>query len=123
MASHHPLQRVFSPAAMRVPDGLCIPVPKGQIALGFNCAARDYSEDDRQLFTLLRPHLMQAYVNALTLTRITTAMTGMSRACVVAGPDGMIEHASARAIRLLQQYFDLATETSTLPPQMGHWLL
>ena len=113
----------FHPLRCEYQMGFAFPVPKGQVALGFNCAARDYSEDDRRLFTLLRPHLMQAYVNALTLTRITTAMTGMSRACVVAGPDGMIEHASARAIRLLQQYFDLAMEPSRLPPQLSHWLL
>jgi len=113
----------FHPLRCEYQMGFAFPVPKGQIALGFNCAARDYSEDDRQLFTLLRPHLMQAYMNALTLTRITTAMTGMNRACVVAGPDGTIEHASASATRLLQKYFDLATEPSRLPPQLSYWLL
>ncbi len=113
----------FHPLRCEYQMGFAFPLPKGQIALGFNCAARDYSEDDRQLFTLLRPHLMQAYVNALTLTRITTAMTGMNRACVVAGPDGTIEHATASAIRLLQQYFDLAMEPSRLPPQLSYWLL
>src|SRR5437773_8198765 len=123
MASHHPLQRVFSPAAMRVPDGLCIPVPKGQIALGFNCAARDYSEDDRQLLTLLRPHLMQAYANALTLTRISSAITAMNRANIVAGRDGTIEYASAAALRLLQKYFDLPAEASRLPARLSQWLL
>ena len=74
----------FHPLRCEYQMGFAFPLPKGQIALGFNCAARDYSEDDRQLFTLLRPHLMQAYMNALTLTRITNAMTGMNRACVVA---------------------------------------
>jgi DNA-binding CsgD family transcriptional regulator len=113
----------FHPLRCEYQMGFAFPVPKGQIALGFNCAVRDYSEDDRRLFTLLRPHLMQAYVNALTLTRITTAMTGMNRACVVAGADGTIEHASVTAIRLLQNYFDLATAPSRLPPQLSHWLL
>ena len=113
----------FHPLRCEYQMGFAFAVPKGQIALGFNCAARDYTEDDRQLFTLLRPHLMQAYVNALTLTRITTAMTGMNRACIVAGPDGTIEHASASAIRLLQKHFDLASEPSRLPPQLRHWLL
>src|SRR5437773_11670621 len=103
--------------------GFAFPVPKGQIALGFNCAARDYSEDDRQLFTLLRPHLTQAYMNALALTRITTAMTGMNRAYVVASGDGVIEHASVSAIRLLQKHFDLPAEPSRLPPQLSHWPL
>ena len=103
--------------------GFAFPVPKGQIALGFNCAARDYSEDDRQLLTLLRPHLKQAYANALTLTRITSAMTGMNRAYVVAGRDGAIDYASRTAVRLLQKYFDLAAEPSRLPPQLSYWLL
>src|SRR5213080_3374657 len=113
----------FHPLRCEYQMGFAFPVPKGQIALGFNCAVRDYSEDDRQLFILLRPHLMQAYVNALTLTRITSAMTGMNRACVVPGPDGTIEHATASAMRLLRQYFDLAMEPSRLPPQLSHWLL
>lgn len=113
----------FHPLRCEYQMGFAFPVPKGQVALGFNCAARDYSEDDRQLFTLLRPHLMQAYLNALTLTRITTAMTGMNRAYVVAGPDGRIEQASASAMRLLQRHFELATEPTRLPSQLSHWLL
>jgi DNA-binding CsgD family transcriptional regulator len=113
----------FHPLRCEYQMGFAFRIPKGQIALGFNCAARDYSEDDRQLFTLLRPHLMQAYVNALTLTRITTAMAGTNRSCVVARADGTIEHASASATRLFQRHFDLATEPSRLPPQLSHWLL
>jgi DNA-binding CsgD family transcriptional regulator len=113
----------FHPLRCEYQMGFAFPVPKGQIALGFNCAARDYSEDDRQLFTLLRPHLTQAYVNALALTRITTAMTGMNRAYVVVSGDGAIEHASVSAIRLLQKHFDLPAEPSRLPPQLSHWLL
>jgi DNA-binding CsgD family transcriptional regulator len=113
----------FHPLRCEYQMGFAFAVPKGQIALGFNCAARDYSDDDRQLFTLLRPHLMQAYVNSLMLTRITSAMTGMNRAYVMAGADGTIEHASASALQLLQKHFDLATEPSRLPLQLSHWLL
>ena len=113
----------FHPLRCEYQMGFAFPVPKGQIALGFNCAARDYSEDDRQLLTLLRPHLMQAYVNALTLTRITSAMTGMNRAYLVAGPDGTIEFATAAAVDLLKKYFDLPTEPTRLPLRLIHWLL
>jgi DNA-binding CsgD family transcriptional regulator len=113
----------FHPLRCEYQIGFAFSVPKGQIALGFNCAARDYSEDDRQLLTLLRPHLMQAYVNALMLTRITSAMTAMNRAYIVAAPDGTIEHANATALRLLEKYFDLLAEPSRLPPRVTHWLL
>jgi len=113
----------FHPLRCEYQIGFAFPVPKGQIALGFNCAARDYSEDDRRLLTLLRPHLMQAYMNSLTVTRITSAMTGMNRACVVASADGSIEYASANAVRLIQKYFDLPIQWSRLPAPLRHWLL
>ena len=113
----------FHPLRCERQIGFAFPLPKGQIALGWNCAGRDYSEDDRQLLTLLRPHLMQAYANALTLARITSAMTGMTRACIIAGEDGAIEYASAAAVHLLQKYFDLSAEPTQLPPQLTHWLL
>ena len=113
----------FHPLRCEHQIGFAFPLPKGQIALGWNCAGRDYSEDDRQLLTLLRPHLMQAYANALTLARITSAMTGMTRACIIAGEDGAIEYASAAAVHLLQKYFDLSAEPTQLPPQLTHWLL
>jgi DNA-binding CsgD family transcriptional regulator len=113
----------FHPLRCEYQMGFAFSVPKGQVALGFNCAARDYSEDDRQLLTLLRPHLMQAYANALTLTRIASAMTGMNRACVVASADGSIEYASANAVSLLQKHFDLPIEPSRLPARVSHWLL
>src|SRR5437667_6935978 len=113
----------FHPLRCEHQIGFAFPLPKGQIALGWNCAGRDYSEDDRQLLTLLRPHLMQAYANALTLARITSAMTRMTRACIVASQDGAIEYASAAAVHLLQKYFDLSAEPTQLPPQLTHWLL
>lgn len=113
----------FHPLRCEYQMGFAFAVPMGQIALGFNCAARDYSEDDRQLLTLLRPHLMQAYVNALALTRISSAITGMNRAYIVAGRDGTIEYANTAAVRLLQKHFDLPAEPSRLPSQLSHWLL
>jgi DNA-binding CsgD family transcriptional regulator len=113
----------FHPLRCEYQIGFAFHIPRGQIALGFNCAARDYSEDDRQLLTLLRPHLVQAYANALTLTRITSAITAMHQGYVIAERDGTIQHASTTALILLQRYFDLPTEMSRLPAQFSNWLL
>jgi DNA-binding CsgD family transcriptional regulator len=113
----------FHPLRCEYQIGFAFPAANGQIALGFNCALRDYSEEDRELLDLLRPHLVQAHANALTLTRITSAMTAMNRAYVVARADGTIEHGNATAVRLLQKHFDLATEPSRLPPTLTRWLL
>jgi len=113
----------FHPLRCEYQIGFASPAANGQIALGFNCALRDYSEEDRQLLNLLRPHLIQAHANALTFTRVTSAMTGMNRAYVVARADGTIEHANADGVRLLQKHFDLPTEPSRLPPRLINWLL
>jgi DNA-binding CsgD family transcriptional regulator len=110
----------FHPLQCEYQIGFAFPVVNGQVGLGFNCALRDYSEDDRQLLELLRPHLVQAHANAQTLTQLTRAMADGS---VLVRSDGVIQYATAPAIRLLQRYFDLSTEPSRLPGHLHHWLL
>jgi DNA-binding CsgD family transcriptional regulator len=113
----------FHPLECEYQIGFAFPVAKGQIALGFNCAARDYSEDDRQLLTLLRPHLMQAHANARLLTRITSVMIGTNQGYLVAARDGTVEYASPTAVHLLQKYFDVPSEPNRLPSALRFWLL
>jgi DNA-binding CsgD family transcriptional regulator len=113
----------FHPLECEYQIGFAFAVPNGQIGLGFNCSARDYSEDDRQLLALLRPHLMQAYANARMLTRITSIIAGTNQGYVVAAKDGAIEYANPTAVRLLQKYFDLTNEPNRLPSALTFWLL
>ena len=113
----------FHPLQCEYQIGFAFPAANGQIGLGFNCALRDYSEDDRQLLDLLRPHLMQAHTNAQTLTCVTGALRAIAGSYVLVRPDATIEYATVPAIRLLQRYFDFPTEPSRLPSQLNYWLL
>jgi hypothetical protein len=63
----------YQPLACEYQIAFASPSADGQVALAFNSSRRDYSEDDRQLLALLRPHLMQAHANAQILSRVTSA--------------------------------------------------
>jgi DNA-binding CsgD family transcriptional regulator len=99
------------------------PLPDGQMALAFNCKGRDYSEEDRQVLELLRPHLMQARANAQTFTRVTAALRGLGGAYLSAGTDGSISYATAEGLRYLQRYFHNGAEAAVLPARLRDWLL
>lgn len=99
------------------------PLADGQVALAFNCSARDYSDNDRQLLELLRPHLMQARANAQMFTRVTSALQGSGGAFLSAAADGSIRYATGEALRYLEQYLGQPAEAGMLPQCIGHWLM
>ena len=98
-------------------------LPDGQVALAFNCTGRDYSDDNRQLLELLRPHLMQAHANAQMFTRMTGALQGMAGAYLSAAVDGSISYATGEAQQYLERYFGCAVEATILPPRLRNWLI
>ncbi|HMJ06322.1 MAG TPA: LuxR C-terminal-related transcriptional regulator [Chthoniobacterales bacterium] len=99
------------------------PLPDGQVALAFNCTRRDYTEDDRQLLELLRPHLMQAHANAQMFTRVTTVLHGKGGAFLSAAADGSIAYATGHALRSLERYFGPPARAAMLPPRLRDWLI
>ena len=99
------------------------PLADGQVALAFNCQSRDYSEADRQLLELLRPHLMQAHSNAQLFTRVTGALADTSGAYLCTAADGTINYATGNALRYLQRYFGFGAGAATLPARVRDWLL
>ena len=78
--------------------------------LAFESTGRDFSERDRRLIELLRPHL-RARVRAARLRRRVAALEAAlesgddAPALVIAARDGEIEFASTAARRLLEAYF------------------
>lgn len=99
------------------------PLADGQVALAFNATGRDYSDEDRQILELLRPHLMQAHANAQLLTRVTGALRNVGGAYLAAGADGSISFATGEALRYLERYFDRSGDAAVLPARVRHWLL
>ncbi len=56
------------------------PAQPSFIALTLNRSRRDFSERDRPLLNLLRPHLIQAYYNAEAVTQMQQKLAGLERA-------------------------------------------
>ena len=112
---YHPLRCEYQMA-------FASPAADGQVALAFNSASRDYSEEDRQMLELLRPHLMQARVNAQMFTRVTGTLQAAGGAFISATADGRIRYATAEAMRCLESYCGVR-HASVLPLRLQHWLL
>ena len=82
------------------------------IGIALNRATRSFSERDRTLLDLLRPHLGQAHRRALERERAATVMAALERglseqdaAVVLVDAGGVIAFTSGRAPRLLSEYF------------------
>ena len=113
---------IYQPARCEYQMAFAAPFADGQLALAFNCSGRDYSDDDRQMLELLRPHLMQAHANAQLFTRVTRTMRATGGAFLSAAADGSIGYATTEALRFLERYFGVR-EPGLLPLRLQHWLL
>jgi DNA-binding CsgD family transcriptional regulator len=105
--------------------------PAGDIVtLAFGRTAADFSEDERDLLNLLRPHLRQAYANADAMTTFQSQLEcreqsleeAVNTAVVVV--DGLsIKHASPLAHRWLSSFFPNAkARDDELPDLLRRWL-
>jgi DNA-binding CsgD family transcriptional regulator len=103
--------------------------PPVLIGIAFNRHARDFTERDRTLLNLLRPHLMQAHDNAAVWTRMTrlartteTALEVEHHAAILLDQSDRIQYATTFARRLLDGYFKPAHVSDTLPDELIKWL-
>lgn len=110
--------------------GLSIPVSQEKVslfALGRKCP--DFSERDRLMLTLLRPHLISAFRNVTELGRIILERDLLQKGAeaerqgaVLFQSDGMILCISPFAKEMLERYFDAAiVEGDTLPGRLLQW--
>ncbi len=112
----------YKPLACEYQMAFASPLADGQVALAFNSACRDYSEDDRQLLELLRPHLMQARANASVVSRMSSALRGLGGALLSVGADGSISFATAEALNYLERYFERDAAAAFVPHRLREWL-
>jgi len=90
----------------------------------------DFSEDERDLLNLLRPHLKQAYLNADAMTtfqsqfeRREQALEEELNSAVVVVQDLAIKHASRLAMQWLLTFFrDDPPRNDRLPDRLERWV-
>ncbi|MDE2059890.1 MAG: helix-turn-helix transcriptional regulator [candidate division NC10 bacterium] len=101
-----------------------------EIQIGFGRSRRDFSERDRLLLNLVRPHLVQAYQNAQAITEIQKE-TALLRRAMEMGNQGVVVLAKEGRIRLmtrqarawLTEYFGSRSQSSDyLPETLRSWI-
>jgi DNA-binding CsgD family transcriptional regulator len=105
----------FSPVAF---DGITL-----------NRSQRDFSERDRTVLTLLRPHIVQGYRTALAVDRLRTDLALAARAMetpgfglIVVADSGRIDLLSPGGDALLASYFGARRQADELPDALSRWV-
>ena len=100
------------------------------IGIALNRGGRDFSERERHLLDLLRPHLIQVYLNAESVTRVNEeqALTGraldeLSYGVVTLIRHGRVQLANKRAVSMLAAYCSGSLQRgSRLPEELERWV-
>jgi DNA-binding CsgD family transcriptional regulator len=104
-----------------------LPDPSVVIGIALNRPRRGFSDRERQLLNALRPHLVQAYLNAQDFTRLQRSLVGVT-ALVEQGGEGLIvldrrgnpEHWTERATETFGRWFP--DGEGRLPDAVVEWL-
>jgi DNA-binding CsgD family transcriptional regulator len=98
-----------------------------KVSVVFESDRGDFSERDRLVANLLRPHLAALYRNANVRRILAAALAALERGAdadgrgvVLRGRDGAVEFVSSAARRLLAAYFD--DRGGGLPPALDDWI-
>lgn len=98
------------------------------INIGLHRTSRNFSERDRLVLNLLRPHLLQAYRNATALTQMEQELTQLNKTVeqlgtIILTGDLKVKLMTKKAWELLTQYFRLSSCTQThLPDNLLRWV-
>lgn len=103
--------------------------PPLTIAMGLNRAGRDFSDRERLLVELVRPHLIQAYWNAKAITRVSAELTllrrgmdSLDRGIVVLGSDSRARLLTTRARQCFADFFERRAQGGDcLPAIVERW--
>jgi len=121
---YHPLRIPYNMGASLALKRHCL------VAIGLNRGGRDFAPDELALLEILRPHVVQAFGNAETVTKMreelssrTQAMEDMDRAVLSLTPQGRIQWATPRASRLLTDYgLQGKRQSDWLPATLREWV-
>jgi DNA-binding NarL/FixJ family response regulator len=95
-----------------------------------NRTHRDFSERDRSMLTVLRPHIVQAYRTAMTVDRLRADLAFAAKAIettgfgliVLAEGSGRMHLVSPSAAGLLTRYFGSRRRADDLPETLDRWV-
>jgi len=91
------------------------------LGVTLNRANNDFSEEERCLLSLLRPHLVQAYRESKLFSYLSEAAGLSADGFMVIDRTGRIRYANANALRMMKQFFH-QDAGSTSPSRLDNWL-
>jgi DNA-binding CsgD family transcriptional regulator len=105
-----------------------LPAPRPVvIGIALNRGDRDFSERDREVMNVLRPHLMQAWFNARDQSRLRTLL-GAAGAASAENGAGLIvlstplQEVTPEALVTLYRHFGRPSSSGPLPVRVERWL-
>ena len=109
----------FRPEGLKYQLGYLALSEGPRLGMALNRTKRDFSEEERALFDLLMPHLLQVFQTSRLFSRLSEVGEANGQAWIVADNTGRILFESDRAVGWLQEYFG---QNGSLPPQLRDWL-
>lgn len=109
----------------------CLQEPTGLlVAIALNRTATNFSDRERLLLNLLRPHLMQAYQNAETVTRlllelvrVRDSLEKLDRGVIFLSGNGKVQSMTEMAQRWMNEYFGARVgRADRLPEELERWV-
>src|SRR6187402_1296682 len=103
--------------------GLDAPLSHTKVFIFTRAGGRDYTERDRKILDLLRPHLARIYETAHVRRAAREALALLDRTdapIVVLERADQVAYATPEAQRLLATYFH--GSEGRLPPQIAEWI-
>jgi DNA-binding CsgD family transcriptional regulator len=96
--------------------------PTTRFGLPMNRSKRDFSDAEKQMLSLLRPHLIQAHANVREFSRLSQAVETLNASVILADRRGRIQHTTPRALKWLREYFGADKQNGKLPGALVLWL-
>lgn len=92
-----------------------------QLGLGLNRSRTDFSEEERSLLDLLKPHLTQALRASKLFSYYSDAVDAVTQGYLVADAGGKILFCTDKGLRWLEEYF-IEGQCGLLPNALRDWL-
>lgn len=113
--------------------GISIPTPASPpLVLGISLmrSTSDFTEQERLLLSLLRPHLMQAHKNAVVFSQLQHALAQATQTfehldygVLILSADGRVRLTNAPARQCIEAYFgDAGHRTDDMPEVLQQWV-
>lgn len=96
------------------------------VGLALNRSQPSFTDRDRLMLNLLRPHLFQAYTNAQKYRYMHQSLTHLHQAIdrlglIILSSSGQVQLITASASQYLQSYFEKSTHFDRLPDLLDRW--